>query len=313
MNKSLPLKCPCHRKADLTFGDDCYVCTAPECCHSAGGGVPFTVINEVPVLISSENTDTLCDPKSIKSYVSRSSVKLSPLKKLLVGESATTIDNCARFVDQLRSISSAPRVLVIGSGEQGSGTSQLWNDAHIEMHGVDIYASDTVDVVCDGHYLPLADESYDGVWIQAVLEHVVEPNKVADEIFRVLKPGGIVYAETPFMQQVHEGAYDFTRFTVLGHRYLFKNFEAIDFGGNKGPELVLAWSLRYFTWGITRSRKLARTVGVLSGLILRPFGRLMSKESMFDGPSGVYFLGKKTTGTRLRHRDLPALYKGAMR
>ena len=36
---------------------------------------------------------------------------------------------------------------------------------------------------------------------------------------------GIVYAETPFMQQVHEGAYDFTRYTVLGHRYLFKKFK----------------------------------------------------------------------------------------
>jgi SAM-dependent methyltransferase len=189
----------------------------------------------------------------------------------------------------------------------------LWDDSHVEIHGIDIYASETVDIVCDGHYLPLADKFYDGVWIQAVLEHVVEPQKVVDEIFRVLKLDGIVYAETPFMQQVHEGAYDFTRFTVVGHRFLFKAFEAIDFGGNRGPEIVLAWSLRYFFWGITRSRKIARFIGVFAFLILRPFGRLMSKESMFDGPSGVFFFGKKTTGINLKHMELPLLYRGSMR
>ncbi len=48
------------------------------------------------------------------------------------------------------------------------------------------------------------------------------------EIHRVLKDDGIVYADTPFMQQVHEGAYDFTRFTLSGHRWLFKNFALLD-------------------------------------------------------------------------------------
>ncbi|CAH2407660.1 hypothetical protein MES5069_620012 [Mesorhizobium escarrei] len=32
------------------------------------------------------------------------------------------------------------------------------------------------------------------------------------------------------MQQVHEGAYDFTRFTELGHRWLFRRFETISRG-----------------------------------------------------------------------------------
>ena len=100
----------------------------------------------------------------------------------------------------------------------------------IEVHSIDIYASPTVDLICDAHYLPLEGEYYDAVWIQAVLEHVVQPELVVHEIHRVLKPDGIVYAETPFMQQVNEGAYDFTRYTVLGHRYLFKKFSLIDRG-----------------------------------------------------------------------------------
>ena len=78
--------------------------------------------------------------------------------------------------------------------------------------------------------------------------------KALNEIYRVLNKKGIVYAETPFMQQVHEGAYDFARFTVLGHRYLFKDFEMIEIGGNKGPEFVLAWAVRYFFWALIRNK-----------------------------------------------------------
>ena len=139
----------------------------------------------------------------------------------------------------------------------------MWNNKDIEIHSIDIYASKSVDVICDSHYLPLKSEYYDGVWIQAVLEHVVEPIVVVEEIYRVLKKNGIVYAETPFMQQVHEGAYDFNRYSVLGHRYLFKHFKLIDLGGNQGSDVVFAWSSRYLVWSILRSRKLARVIGLL--------------------------------------------------
>src|SRR5207237_664581 len=35
------------------------------------------------------------------------------------------------------------------------------------------------------------------------------------------EPLVLVLGDTPFMQQVHEGAYDFTRFALSGHRWLF--------------------------------------------------------------------------------------------
>ena len=111
--------------------------------------------------------------------------------------------------------------------EIGSGTDELYS-SKLQIVGTDVYFSPNVDYVADAHYLPFKDAILDGVIIQAVLEHVVEPQLVVSEIHRILKKNGIVYAETPFLQQVHEGAYDFTRFTVLGHRYLFKQFQRID-------------------------------------------------------------------------------------
>jgi ubiquinone/menaquinone biosynthesis C-methylase UbiE len=194
----------------------------------------------------------------------------------------------------------------------GSGTTELWKDDALKIHGVDIYITATVDVVCDAHYLPFDSRSYDGVWIQAVLEHVVEPQVVVSEIYRILKVNGLVYAETPFMQQVHEGAYDFTRYTVLGHRYLFKNFENISIGGIGGAHIAFSWSFRYLVYAITRSRSLSRLFGLISTLLLRPFKYFISTSSMFDASSGVFFLGRKTPNYKMSHKDLIRLYRGQM-
>ena len=235
--------------------------------------------------------------------------QVTRILRTLTGTSRTTRANADKFRHLLTTANNKPRVLVIGAGERGSGTESLWSDPLIEIEGIDIYLASSVDVVCDAHYLPYANESFDGVWIQAVLEHVVEPQVVVAEIYRVLRASGIVYAETPFMQQVHEGAFDFTRFTVLGHRYLFRDFEIVDAGGNKGAETVLAWSIRYFTWALTRSRFISRLVGLGMHVLLKPFAAILSRKALFDSSSGVFFLGRKST-TRVSHRELTKLYDG---
>ena len=307
---NINLCCPCAKKAKLHESAEGYICVDKQCPHSITTNA-FPIMNNIPILISETQTDTVCSLEYGKTYVDRPFSELSTLKKWIVGESDVTKKNCKFFLDLVFKSAGRPKVLVVGGGEKGSGTAELWSNKSIEIVSFDIYASNTTDLVCDAHYMPIDDSTFDGVWIQAVLEHVVEPNKVVSEIYRVLKTGGIVYAETPFMQQVHEGAYDFTRYTVLGHRYLFKEFEMIKMGGNKGPELVLAWALRYFTWSLTRSRKIARLVGLAFGLIMRPLASLMSKASMYDASSGVYFLGKKATIKKaVSHKDLVSLYKG---
>ena len=121
----------------------------------------------------------------------------------------------------------------------------------IDIIGFDVYSSETTHLIADAHYIPFRDGSFQGVLIQAVLEHVIEPEKVVGEIHRVLAKDGVVYSEIPFMQQVHEGAFDITRFTLVGHIALFKRFEPLDFGGNKSSNVALAWSIRYFILALT--------------------------------------------------------------
>lgn len=52
-------------------------------------------------------------------------------------------------------------------------------------------------VQADGVCLPLASTSFDGVLVNHILEHVASPQNLLDEVWRVLKPGGICYLAVP--------------------------------------------------------------------------------------------------------------------
>lgn len=309
--KRLPLACPCENKSPLIRLEKSFICNKYDCVHNSEID-SFPIFNEIPVLISEKKTDTVCQVKIGKTYINRSSSKINYLKKIIKGANKITKNNCEKFIRKIFSHNKRPKILVIGGGEKGDGTEKLWKEEKIEIHSIDIYGSETVDAICDAHYLPLKDNYYDGVWIQAVLEHVVEPHKVVNEIHRVLKKNGLVYAETPFLQPVHEGAYDFTRYTVLGHRYLFKNFKLLGMGGLGGPEKFFVLSFKYLIWSITRSKLVAKIFSLILGIFLRPISFFTNEASIYDASSGVYFFGKKNNKININHKDLISLYKGQM-
>ncbi|WP_234315391.1 methyltransferase domain-containing protein [Streptomyces globisporus] len=57
--------------------------------------------------------------------------------------------------------------------------------------------------VADGHRLPFAAGQFDGAWADRVLQHVVEPARVLDELLRVVRPGGrVAWADPDYGTQV---------------------------------------------------------------------------------------------------------------
>ena len=105
-------------------------------------------------------------------------------------------------------------MLIVGGGILGFGAGALASSPLVGLIETDVYIGRSTAVVCDAHDLPFADGSFDAVVIQAVLEHVIDPVRAVAELHRVLRPRGLIYSEVPFRQQVHEGAYDFTRWTL---------------------------------------------------------------------------------------------------
>jgi len=279
-----------------------------------GSSIEIPVIAGQPVLIDFSSSVISLDGlrnTAGDSVIHRERSKIWRIARtLLTGSNRITRENADRFLELVQSKQGAmPKILVIGGGEVGSGAQALYSSQNVGVLGLDVYASPYTQIVADGHKIPLKNESVDGIWIQAVLEHVLEPAIVVQEMWRVLKNGGVIYAETPFMQQVHEGAYDFTRFTESGHRWLFRNFRLIDSGPVLGLGTSVFWSLKYLFAGILRNRKLG-LAAALPFFWLHYLDALAPKAFTSDGASGLYFLGCKDE-EMIMPEDIIKFYRGA--
>jgi SAM-dependent methyltransferase len=206
---------------------------------------------------------------------------------------------------------SAPLLLVVGGGTVGNGVEAVYADSRLRIVAFDIYGSPLTQFIADAHQIPLADQSVDAVLIQAVLEHVLEPDRVVAEIHRVLRPDGLVYAETPFLQPVHAGPYDFVRYTASGHRYLFRAFEEIAAGPVAGPGAQLLTSVDHIIRGVLRS-ELAGKLARAAFFWLRHLDRVIPAAYAIDDASAYFFLGRRSERDLSPHAII-GYYRGAQR
>ena len=103
----------------------------------------------------------------------------------------------------------------------------------------------TTDVLGIGECLPFKSNSFDAVFSLAVLEHVKDPFKCAQEIERVLKPGGKIYIAVPFLQPFHGYPDHYYNMTMNGLKNLFSEQIGIIHSGVPKSGLPL-WALTWF-------------------------------------------------------------------
>jgi SAM-dependent methyltransferase len=82
----------------------------------------------------------------------------------------------------------------------------------------------------DGNQFPFADSTFDSLVANEVLEHVFNPDQFLDEIFRVVKPGGVALLTMPFVWDEHEQPHDFARYSSFGIKALLEKhgFEIVE-------------------------------------------------------------------------------------
>lgn len=153
-------------------------------------------------------------------------------------------------------------------------------------------------VLCDAHNLPFEGESFEGVICQAVLEHVRDDKLVIKEIFRVLKPGGVVYVGIPFVQTYHYAPLDYRRYTISGLQEVMRDFEKVDDGVINSVCVSLVWVLRCFLKTLFDNKIAHRFVDLLINWIVSPAimiaePSLRRKKIGFIGAAAVYFIGRK--------------------
>jgi uncharacterized protein YbaR (Trm112 family)/SAM-dependent methyltransferase len=281
----------------------------------------YPIVDGIPILIDEKNSLFSLEQFTRKenATVSLAMRKKSKTRQILtkfipsITKNFKAKENFAKFRNLLDKTGPSPMVLIIGGATLGADMNELIEDKKITFIESDILFGPRTQIIADAHSLPFANDSMDGVIIQAVLEHVVDPYRCVEEIHRVLKQKGIVYSETPFMQQTHMAGYDFTRFTDLGHRRLFRKFEEIERGIVVGPASALAWSMQYFLMSFTDSPNFKKIIRAISSLFLfwlKLFDYyLIHNISSYDAASGFYFIGRKT-GKILSDKELINLYRG---
>jgi len=274
-------------------------------CTDRGCGTVFPVVNGIPILIN-ESSSLF----SIDDYRNNNNTFYSPspgrfvnfVKKLVpkIGRNLKAKINYTKFAKFLLKENESPEVLILGGGFAGHGMNEILSHPSIKFIESDVSFGPRTALICDAHDIPFETETFDGVIIQAVLEHVLDPFRCADEIYRVLKNDGLVYAETAFMQQVHGGIYDYTRFTYLGHRRLFRRFIEIASGAICGSGMALAWAYTYFLLSFVKSKFTRRAVTLFAGFTsfwLKYFDYLIiDKPGTLDAASAYYFMGQKKAG-----------------
>jgi len=114
----------------------------------------------------------------------------------------------------------------------------------------------TTDVRGVVERLPFRDDSFEAVISIAVLEHVKNPSECAKEIVRVLKPGGTLYVDVPFLQTYHGYPNHYYNMTMNGIKNLFQ--ESIDIEQSfpsHTPLKLFPWYLKIYLSGLSEENQ----------------------------------------------------------
>lgn len=288
-------------RGELATAEAEVTCTNCRCARS------YPMIDNVPILINEERSlfriadfvSRIATTFDWERLAGRRSARgpLHALRRAVVDHAPTLALIIGDFLpeDALAAIireRPAARILVIGCGDR-----LFHAPAGVRFVYGDVSLGPITQMVFDATDIPFRDETFDAVLSLAVIPYVADPWRCAAEIRRVLKPSGLVYDISAFMQQVHMGRYDFTRFTYMGHRRLFAGFDAVQRGVMCGPGMALCWSLSYFFESFFENhtaRMVVRLAARYALFWIKYWDRLLvRRRGTYDAASGFFFFGRK--------------------
>lgn len=124
-------------------------------------------------------------------------------------------------------IASAGRMLEVGPQHQQAGkyfpSFDYWA-LDIRKTADNVIVGDITN--CPEH----ESEQFDFIVSIDVFEHVNRPWKAAEEITRLLKPGGVVFTSTIFSWRYHPSPIDYYRYTPDALEFLFGELETVHKG-----------------------------------------------------------------------------------
>lgn len=159
------------------------------------------------------------------------------------------------------------------------------------------------DVQTDAAALPFAHDSFDAVICAELIEHVPDPPAVLNEVYRVLRPQGMVLISVPFLYQIHADPYDYGRYTDYYWQENLKRVGFVDVAIEKQglfwsvlADMIRGWACERAREGRPRSAWLQRVVAKVIAKVKR---MALAAERGASG-SDYRYLSRFTTGFGIR-------------
>jgi len=197
----------------------------------------------------------------------------------------------SKKLDALRPSFEKIKILDIGAGE--IPFEKFYSGLNVDTCDVQQNSKGTINHIIDASgRLPFADEEYEAIFLFDVLEHVKYDHVFIRECYRILKSGGRLVVNVPFMYRFHECPHDYRRYTPSGIMYLLG--EVSDFIIEKlepiGSTLfVMEHVIAEKDFKLQGWRKL------LHGLIFRSLKIFRNPDEIsYNSPFSYFFVARKS-------------------
>ena len=179
------------------------------------------------------------------------------------------------FLERYGLLESDARILNAGSSDIRYGKNCI---------NIDIQEKSNIDVVCDVHDLPESLGKFDAVVCNAVLQYCHSPQIVAQQFYNVLKDGGYLFVDAPWVQPFCPDTPDMYRFSEEALKSIFSKFKVIESGPSIRPGSAFAMLGVHIAQSSTTNKYVNFLLGKIAKLALYPFrGVRTAKENYSAG------------------------------
>lgn len=166
--------------------------------------------------------------KSLKSVTARGLVKLKSFlkKKLLFTLKIPSVTRISLELELQRHFQRLRSGKVLDVGSMHSPYKKYI--PHTEYKRLDVDSETQPDICCDIYEIEWEANYFDTIIATEVIEHLYNPEKAVEEIYKILKPGGICILSTRFIYCYHPFPKDYYRFTQDSLSHILKNFSKVE-------------------------------------------------------------------------------------